>query len=91
MWKIIYRDRPVEADPSHSLWSQVFDKERQTFLVPSDDGIVMIQNLTSHSVHLAEYVNRDYLSIKSPLISTLKIWPTSMHNAIPTSPIWTLS
>ena len=56
----------MEADPSHSLWSQVFDKERQTFLVPSDDGIVMIQNLTSHSVHLAEYVNRDYLSIKSP-------------------------
>jgi hypothetical protein len=26
----------------------------------------MFQNLTGHDVHLAEYVNRDYLSIKSP-------------------------
>jgi hypothetical protein len=65
-WKVLYHAHPVPADPCHPLWSQVFDKERQTFLVPSDDGIVMFQNLTGHSVHLAEYINRDYLSIKSP-------------------------
>jgi hypothetical protein len=66
MWRVLNRTRPAQADPCHPLWSQVFDKERQTFLVPSDDGIVMFQNLTGHSVHLAEYVNRNYLSIKSP-------------------------
>src|SRR5258707_13585180 len=27
----------------------------------------MFQNLTGHSVHLDEYVNRKYLSVKSPL------------------------
>ena len=29
-------------------------------------GIVMIQNLTGHLVPLSEYINRDYLSLKSP-------------------------
>lgn len=65
-WRALAPAHPVPADPCHPLWSQVFDKERQTFLVPSDDGIVMFQNLTGHSVHLAEYVSREYLSIKSP-------------------------
>jgi hypothetical protein len=64
-WRAPRRAHPAQEDLFHPLWSQVFDKEHQTFLVPSDDGIVMFQNLTGHSVHLAEYVNRDYLSIKS--------------------------
>jgi hypothetical protein len=64
-WKALKRTYPIPVDACHPLWSQIFDKERQTFLVPSDDGIVMFQNLTGHSVHLAEYVNRDYLSTKS--------------------------
>ena len=66
LWRVLKPAQSVQADPCHPLWSQVFDKDRQTFLVPSDDGIVMFQNLTGHSVHLAEYVNREYLSIKSP-------------------------
>jgi hypothetical protein len=65
-WRVLKPIHSVQGDPCHPLWSQVFDKERQTFLVPSDDGIVMFQNLTGHSVHLAEYINRNYLSIKSP-------------------------
>jgi hypothetical protein len=66
VWRVQKRTHPVQQDLFHPLWSQVFDKDHQTFLVPSDDGIVMFQNLTGHSVHLAEYVNRGYLSIKSP-------------------------
>jgi hypothetical protein len=54
------------ADSSHPLWAHLFDKSRQTLIVPSDDGIVMIQNLTGQLVSLSEYVNRDYLSLKSP-------------------------
>jgi hypothetical protein len=65
-WKAVKRVHPAPADPSHPLWSQVFDNDRQTFMVPSDDGIVMFQNLTGHTIHLAEYVSREYLSIKSP-------------------------
>jgi hypothetical protein len=58
--------RSSPKDPCHLLWSQVFDKDRLTLLVPSDDGIVMFQNLTGHTVHLDEYVSRQYLSVKSP-------------------------
>jgi len=54
------------ADSSHPLWAGLFDRTRQTLIVPSDDGIVMIQNLTGHLVPLSEYLNRDYLSLKSP-------------------------
>jgi hypothetical protein len=64
-WRVLKRSNPGQADPYRALWSQIFDKERQTFLVPSDDGIVMFQNLTGHSVHLDEYVSREYLSVKS--------------------------
>jgi hypothetical protein len=64
-WRVMKRSNPGQADPYRALWSQIFDKERQTFLVPSDDGIVMFQNLTGHSVHLDEYVSREYLSVKS--------------------------
>jgi hypothetical protein len=66
LWKAWKHVPAVLGDPCHPLWSQVFDSERQTFIVPSDDGIVMFQNLTGHTVHLAEYVSREYLSTKSP-------------------------
>lgn len=66
VWRVLKQLHPLQEDPCHPLWSQIFDKEHQTFLVPSDDGIVMFQNLTDHPVHLAEYVSRAYLSVKSP-------------------------
>jgi len=65
LWMAIPRVIHAESDPSHALWSQLFNS-RQTFLVPADDGIVMFQNLTGHSVHLAEYVSRSYLSVTTP-------------------------
>jgi hypothetical protein len=65
-WPIAHRIAAYRADPSHPLWTRLFDKSHQTLIVPSDDGIVMIQNLTGHLVPLSEYINRDYLSLKSP-------------------------
>jgi len=65
-WTFSRRTASAAEDTSHLLWAQIFNKSRQTLLVPADDGIVMIQNLTKHSVNLAEYISRDYVSIKSP-------------------------
>jgi hypothetical protein len=65
-WPIARRVSAYRADPSYPLWARLFDKSRQTLIVPSDDGIVMIQNLTGQLVPLSEYINRDYLSLKSP-------------------------
>jgi len=60
------RNRQTEMDAGHIFWAQVFDKNRTTLLVPADDGIVMFQNLTGHSVSLEEYISRSYLVVKSP-------------------------
>ncbi len=65
-WAVAHRASADSTDPSHLLWTRLFDKSHQTLIVPSDDGIVMIQNLTGHLVPLSEYINRDYLSLKSP-------------------------
>ncbi len=65
-WVVAHRAPADSADPLHPLWSRLFDKSHQTLIVPSDAGIVMIQNLTGHLVPLSEYINRDYLSLKSP-------------------------
>jgi hypothetical protein len=62
-WTFAHRASTYSADP---LWARLFDKNHQTLIVPADDGIVMIQNLTGHLVPLSEYINRDYLSLKSP-------------------------
>jgi hypothetical protein len=61
-----HRLHASSSDSLHPLWAGLFDQSRQTLIVPSDDGIVMIQNLTGHLVPLSEYLNRDYLSLKSP-------------------------
>ena len=66
VWRVTHRAPAYDADSSHPLWARLFDKSHQTLIVPSDAGIVMIQNLTGHLVPLSEYINRDYLSLKSP-------------------------
>ncbi|MGC2403704.1 MAG: hypothetical protein WA510_28185 [Acidobacteriaceae bacterium] len=66
IWALTHHVSASSQDPSHVLWTQLFEKNHQTLIVPSDDGIVMIQNLTGHLVPLSEYINRDYLSLKSP-------------------------
>jgi hypothetical protein len=65
-WWAIPHSPEAAPDPLHPLWAQLFNKDHQTFLVPSDDGIVMLQNLTGHSVHLADYISRDYLTLNLP-------------------------
>lgn len=45
---------------SHRLWSQMFSRDRDTFLVPSDDGLVIMQGLTPRPLPLADYVNGRY-------------------------------
>ena len=47
-WAVAHRVSTDSADPSHPLWASLFDKSRPTLIVPSDDGIVMIPNLTGH-------------------------------------------
>jgi hypothetical protein len=59
----LWHSRPVlsqEEAASHSLWEQIFSNNRDTFIVPSDDGLVIIQRLVERPVALTAYVNGSY-------------------------------
>jgi len=50
----------LEDAASHSLWRQLFSKDRDTFIVPSDDGLVIMQRLIERPLPLTSYVNGSY-------------------------------
>jgi hypothetical protein len=45
---------------SHTLWAELFSSRRDTFIVPSDAGLVIMQRLVDRPVPLANYVNGTY-------------------------------
>jgi hypothetical protein len=45
---------------SANLWTQIFSSDRDTFIVPSDDGLVIMQGLTERPVSLDSYVSGSY-------------------------------
>jgi hypothetical protein len=49
-----------EEAASHLLWKQLFSSARDTFIVPSDDGLVIMQRLVVRPVPLTAYVNGSY-------------------------------
>ena len=50
---------PAE-DASTTLWSELFGADRDTFIVPSDDGLVILQRLVKRPVALESYLNGSY-------------------------------
>ena len=56
--KRIY-ESPAEAE-SRMLFSSLFNDKTHTFIVPSDDGLVIMQRLTQRPVPLASYINGSY-------------------------------
>ena len=39
------------------FWREVFKRDNATYLVPGDDGLIMIQQITGREVHLSEYLD----------------------------------
>jgi hypothetical protein len=59
----LLHSRPIlsqEEAASHTLWTQLFSNKRDTFIVPSDDGLVIMQRLVERPVPLTAYVNGTY-------------------------------
>jgi len=59
---------PEEA-ALHSLWKQLFSKDRDTLIVPSDGGLVVMQRIIERPVPLTSYVSGTYktaLKIENP-------------------------
>lgn len=60
---LLLSKRPLlsgEDAASHRLWKELFSKDRDTFIVPSDDGLVIMQGLVVRPVPLASYVTGTY-------------------------------
>lgn len=47
---------------NHLLWSEIFQSSRDTFVVPADGGLVMMQSFMRGKVMLPDYVNGGYRS-----------------------------
>lgn len=61
LWAV--RHAPARpAVPSHPLWSAIFPRDRDTFIVPADSGLGILQNLTEDSANLTSYLNGEYLT-----------------------------
>ena len=54
-------------EPAHLIWTQLFQRNRNTVIVPSDSGLGILQNLTGRLVTLEEYVNGSYLADDKPV------------------------
>jgi hypothetical protein len=52
--------RPLRSP--HPLWSTMFVSDRDTFIVPADSGLGILQNLTEESATLDDYASGKYLS-----------------------------
>jgi len=59
---ILHLPNARTSTASHRLWTQLFNENQDTFIVPADSGLVILQNLTMHPVHLDEYVTGNYHS-----------------------------
>lgn len=55
-----YRQYSAQQTPSHKLWSQMFQRERQTLIVPADSSLVIARLLTGHQVALPNYAGGRY-------------------------------
>ena len=47
---------------SHQFWATLFDQHRDTFVVPADGGLVMMQSFTRSKVDLPDYATGIYRS-----------------------------
>jgi hypothetical protein len=54
--------------PSHALWATIFSPGRTVVIVPSDDALVLYQELTQTAIPLDEYLDGSYLQKFSPHI-----------------------
>lgn len=62
---LLKRVRASSAEAaSDAFWRQIFDGGRDTFVVPSDDGLVIMQRLTERPVPLASYISGGYRNDK---------------------------
>lgn len=54
--------RSAQQVTTHPLWSALFSKDRDTFVVPADAGLGILQNLANEPADLKDYASGKYLT-----------------------------
>jgi hypothetical protein len=58
----LWHPAPATQASIHPLWSTIFSKNRDTFIVPADSGLGILQNLSEEPADLTAYLNGEYLA-----------------------------
>jgi hypothetical protein len=48
--------------PAHELWSELFNSNRETLIVPADSSLIVLKVFTGHTVSMSEYASGRYLA-----------------------------
>lgn len=67
---------------AHSLWTRIFADDRNTFLVPADSGVGILQNLTHQAVHIDRYETGNYFTQQSANERSLDDLRTQRYTSI---------
>jgi hypothetical protein len=51
---------PVSQEPAHLLWSELFSGPENGYIVPSDAGFNLLEDISRRPVPLAEYISGSY-------------------------------
>ena len=72
--------------PKNPLWTALFNKDQQTYIVCADSALVLYEEITDAPINLAEYVNRNYSPdarrAPSGMEALLKILPQRQYTNI---------
>jgi hypothetical protein len=55
-----FQHEPSGAGISRAFWSRIFEEHRDTYIVPTDGGLVMLQSFIREHVSLEEYASGSY-------------------------------
>jgi hypothetical protein len=58
--RLLKRSDEPSPEVVYGFWRQMFNVNQDTFVVPSDDGLVIMQRLTERPVPLASYISGSY-------------------------------
>jgi hypothetical protein len=51
---------PVSQEPAHLLWAELFSGPENSYIVPSDAGFNLLEDISRRPVPLAEYISGSY-------------------------------
>jgi hypothetical protein len=63
LWALLHGKQQKQVQsPSHQIWAELFQQNKNTVIVPADSGLGILQNLSQRQVSLQEYANGSYFA-----------------------------